>query len=123
MDTNEKSFHMPLIVVAYNLNSSNLGLPKPNWFVNLVDFYKPSFPSFIEMSNHFLIYIIFIRNIESSTSKLLMCNFTHCYSEVKRVLKPGGLYLFVEHVAARGINRLSNSLLNRNNVYCSSCGA
>lgn len=24
------------------------------------------------------------------------------FSEVKRVLRPGGLYLFVEHVAAKG---------------------
>lgn len=29
-------------------------------------------------------------------------NFT-IFSEVKRVLRPGGLYLFVEHVAAKGI--------------------
>ena len=51
-----------------------------------------------------------------------MCNLTHCYSEVKRVLKPGGLYLFVEHVAGRGISRSFTSLRNRNNIYCSSCG-
>lgn len=30
------------------------------------------------------------------------CSFLVLYSEIKRVLRPGGVYLFVEHVAAKG---------------------
>lgn len=41
--------------------------------------------------------------------------------EVKRVLKPGGLYVFVEHVAAKGIvnNRYNTIVYNhvRNSGY------
>jgi ubiquinone/menaquinone biosynthesis C-methylase UbiE len=38
-------------------------------------------------------------------------SFLSLDSEVKRVLKPGGFYLFVEHVAAKGIEL--NSLIHR----------
>lgn len=60
------------------------------------------------MSGNEIIFIalvsLFIKTLITTRLGLTKWKFAIFILEVRRVLKPGGIYLFVEHVAAKGIN-------------------
>jgi ubiquinone/menaquinone biosynthesis C-methylase UbiE len=57
-------------------------------------------------------------SMDSVVATLVLCSVsdvTQTLNEIKRVLKPGGIFLFIEHVAAKGMYSFTSNPLKRQN--------